>query len=215
MQPGIQRIRVRMRKDPGSIGESSTPAQTTPVETLGATVDARTGLPHESILRPCIDVFFSHIAQFYPSIERKWIESAIASGTMSSFLAIAMCAIASPFVPQPKAIGDQLYERAKQMTIDVISFPSIDICEALLLLAWCAFAKNSDGLCWVSLYCGNPSLSQAILWYGRKNGLGSRLAQGRLAHDESSDNTCSRRRKTTTWANRNLADSACACGPWL
>ncbi|KAK1923891.1 fungal-specific transcription factor domain-containing protein [Papiliotrema laurentii] len=148
MQPGIQRIRVRMRKDPGSIGESSTPAQTTPVETLGATVDARTGLPHESILRPCIDVFFSHIAQFYPSIERKWIESAIASGTMSSFLAIAMCAIASPFVPQPKAIGDQLYERAKQMTIDVISFPSIDICEALLLLAWCAFAKNSDGLCW-------------------------------------------------------------------
>lgn len=153
MQPGVQRVKVKLRRRRSE--QISMPSQpkrdSIPVSRL---IDADTGLPAAFSSGPLLDTFFGHIGQFHPSIQRQNLENWIATGTMSTFLAFSIAAVSAPFVPPgtlPPDASDFFFDKAKSMTVEMISFPSIDVCEACLLLAWCSFARHEDGLCWVRL----------------------------------------------------------------
>jgi hypothetical protein len=174
LQPGIQRVRVRLRvgERQGQISSTLLHHHANAPQEDHPLVDEATGLPSSVFLRAILDAFFENIAQFHPSIQRNWVEESLASGTMSAFLALSIAAVTSPFVAPgqlPSDAGDRFFDRCKEMTVELISFPSIEVCEALLLLAWCAFARNQDGLCWVHPHFGRPrdrayECSNTLVW---------------------------------------------------
>lgn len=169
MQPGVQRVKVRLR-------QTARPEQAVPpvrhapsLASSSRLIDVATGLPTGLIAGPLLDTFFEYIGQFHPSIQRQNLDTWIAAGTMSTFLAFSIAAVSAPFVPAGEIstdASDFFFDKAKSMTVEMLSFPSIDVCEACLLLAWCSFARHEDGLCWVGTLllrvgCGiTPLMSQ-------------------------------------------------------
>ena len=142
-----------------------------PIDTASI-VDDITGLPTSVYFRPLLEAFFANLGQFHPSIQRGRIDQVYKRQKLSRFLALSIAAVAAPFTEQsvlPKGAGDAYFDMAKNMTIESISLPNINVCEGCLLLAWCSFARNEESLCWVSTYIEAvyaDSLA-AILRHGR------------------------------------------------
>jgi hypothetical protein len=78
LQPGLQKISVQLRLPKTDVtneavhetadGEPAAPLQW----------DSQTGLPQPSVYMPLVDAFHQNVGQFFPSIERQAVQTAIA-----------------------------------------------------------------------------------------------------------------------------------------
>ncbi|SJX65408.1 uncharacterized protein SRS1_15679 [Sporisorium reilianum f. sp. reilianum] len=109
--------------------------------------------PRKDILEHLVSLFLSH---FKPSW-CPWMEAdELENGSMPAILANAVCAVAARFSDRPelrkvarKSSGDPFSEMAKILIIPLLSFPSIEVIEALILLSYAEFAAGSDSGLWM------------------------------------------------------------------
>lgn len=119
--------------------------------------DPASGIPVPSILDPLLDLFFEHSSQHYPFINRHTIDQRLQEGTMSEFLLIAICAIASRFHDDPRLVSGPtpadnakvFIEKASSLVVPLLRIPSVDVVAGLLLLATVEFGQNSESGLWM------------------------------------------------------------------
>ncbi|KAJ1035916.1 hypothetical protein NDA13_000572 [Ustilago tritici] len=113
--------------------------------------------PRKDILEHLVSLF---LTQFKPSwcpwMEDDELKNGVEDGSMPAILANAVCAVAARFSNRPelrkvarKSSGDPFSEMAKILIIPLLSFPSIEVIEALILLSYAEFAAGSDSGLWM------------------------------------------------------------------
>lgn len=113
--------------------------------------------PRKDILEHLVSRFLTHFKPSWcPWIEAEELKNGVENGSMPAILANAVCAVAARFSDRPelrkvprKSSGDPFSEMAKILIIPLLSFPSIEVIEALILLSYAEFAAGSDSGLWM------------------------------------------------------------------
>ncbi|CDR99269.1 hypothetical protein [Sporisorium scitamineum] len=113
--------------------------------------------PRKDILDHLVSLFLTHFKPSWcPWMEADELKNGVENGSMPAILANAVCAVAARFSNRPelckvarKASGDPFSEMAKILIIPLLSFPSIEVIEALILLSYAEFAAGSDSGLWM------------------------------------------------------------------
>lgn len=113
--------------------------------------------PRKDILEHLVSLFLTHFKPSWcPWMEADELKNGVENGTMPAILANAVCAVAARFSNRPelckvarKSSGDPFSEMAKVLIIPLLSFPSIEVIEALILLSYAEFAAGSDSGLWM------------------------------------------------------------------
>ncbi|SNX87607.1 uncharacterized protein MEPE_06317 [Melanopsichium pennsylvanicum] len=113
--------------------------------------------PRKDILEHLVSLFLTHFKPSWcPWMEDDELKNGVENGSMPAILANAVCAVAARFsnrselrkVPR-KSSGDPFSEMSKILIIPLLSFPSIEVIEALVLLSYAEFAAGSDSGLWM------------------------------------------------------------------
>lgn len=113
--------------------------------------------PRKDILEHLVSLFLTHFkSSWCPWMEDDELKNGVDNGSMPAILANAVCAVAARFSNRPelrkvprKSSGDPFSEMAKILIIPLLSFPSIEVIEALILLSYAEFAAGSDSGLWM------------------------------------------------------------------
>ncbi|TKY90371.1 hypothetical protein EX895_000369 [Sporisorium graminicola] len=113
--------------------------------------------PRKDILEHLVSLFLTHFKPSWcPWMEADELRNGVESGSMPAILANAVCAVAARFSNRPelrkvarKSSGDPFSEMAKILIIPLLSFPSIEVIEVLILLSYSEFAAGSDSGLWM------------------------------------------------------------------
>ncbi|KAJ9475339.1 C6 transcription factor [Pseudozyma hubeiensis] len=113
--------------------------------------------PRKDILEHLVTLFLTHFKPSWcPWMEADELKNGVENGSMPAILANAVCAVAARFSNRPelrkaprKSSGDPFSEMAKILIIPLLSFPSIEVIEALILLSYSEFAAGSDSGLWM------------------------------------------------------------------
>lgn len=113
--------------------------------------------PRKDILEHLVSLFLTHFKPSWcPWMEDDELKNGVENGSMPAILANAVCAVAARFSNRPelrkvarKSSGDPFSEMAKILIIPLLSFPSIEVIEALILLSYAEFAAGSDSGLWM------------------------------------------------------------------
>lgn len=113
--------------------------------------------PRKDILDHLVSLFLTHFKPSWcPWMEDDELKNGVENGSMPAILANAICAVAARFSNRPelrrvprKSSGDPFSEMAKVLIIPLLSFPSIEVVEALILLSYAEFAAGSDSGLWM------------------------------------------------------------------
>uniref|UniRef100_V5GRX5 Zn(2)-C6 fungal-type domain-containing protein n=1 Tax=Kalmanozyma brasiliensis (strain GHG001) TaxID=1365824 RepID=V5GRX5_KALBG len=113
--------------------------------------------PRKDILEHLVSLFLTHFKPSWcPWMEADELKNSAQNGSMPAILANAVCAVAARFSDRPelrkaprKSSGDPFSEMAKILIIPLLSFPSIEVIEALILLSYAEFAAGSDSGLWM------------------------------------------------------------------
>ncbi|KAJ1018101.1 hypothetical protein NDA16_004968 [Ustilago loliicola] len=113
--------------------------------------------PRKDILEHLVSLFLTHFKPSWcPWMEDDELKNGVENGSMPAILANAVCAVAARFSNRSelrkvarKSSGDPFSEMAKILIIPLLSFPSIEVIEALILLSYAEFAAGSDSGLWM------------------------------------------------------------------
>ncbi|KAN0063875.1 hypothetical protein ACQY0O_003481 [Thecaphora frezii] len=113
--------------------------------------------PRRDILKHLVSLFLSHFKPSWcPWIDAEELRNGAENGTLPAILANAVCAVAARFsdrselrrIPR-KSSGDSFSEMAKILIMPLLSFPSMEVIETLILLSYAEFAAGSDSGLWM------------------------------------------------------------------
>ncbi|PWN51741.1 hypothetical protein IE53DRAFT_37772 [Violaceomyces palustris] len=114
-------------------------------------------LPRSDLLSELLTLFFSHLGDHFPFIERCEVERKILDGEASLISLNAMCSLGCRFSNHPELkmlLGDGLDQdpfmsQAKAMVSSVIASPSRGAIQGLILMAWAEFCSPSRSASWM------------------------------------------------------------------
>ncbi|KDN42740.1 hypothetical protein K437DRAFT_257767 [Tilletiaria anomala UBC 951] len=121
---------------------------------------SRPRYPRKDILAHLGAIFTSHFkSNFFPWLEADELAQGIQSGSLPALLANAICAMTARFSPRPelkrgqlKSAGEPFSDMAKTLIVPMLSWPSFEVIEALVLLSYAEFGAGSDSGLW--MYAG-------------------------------------------------------------
>ncbi|PWN45944.1 hypothetical protein IE81DRAFT_344419 [Ceraceosorus guamensis] len=105
-----------------------------------------------------IPLFIKHFkCNCFPWLNDAELTSQALSGELPAILANAICAVAARFSTRqelvnrgaPKSRGDAFAEMAKTLLIPMLSWPSIDVVETLVILSYAEFGAGADAGLWM------------------------------------------------------------------
>ena len=139
-------------------------------EQLPADLWDAAGMPLPHIREPCLDLFFKHVSQFFPSLSRQRVRERTETETLSAFLVNCACALGARFAegsllkqlildqhdggytansgPLGSAASAPFMAKAQELVIPLLHLPTHDVCTGLLYLAWASYGQNSEAGLW-------------------------------------------------------------------
>ena len=113
--------------------------------------------PRRDILEHLVELFLSHFKPSWcPWMDSNELRTAAENGSMPAVLANSICALSARFSERAElrrhprqSSGEHFSDMAKVLLIPLLSFPSIEVIETLLILSYAEFAAGSDSGLWM------------------------------------------------------------------
>ncbi|CAO1624672.1 unnamed protein product [Jaminaea pallidilutea] len=114
-------------------------------------------MPRQDILLHLCELFIKQFrTNLCPWIIEEELLKSVRNGTMASILANSICAMTARFSDwtdlkrkAPKGAGEPFSEMAKTLLVPMLSWPSLDVIEALIILSYAEFGAGSDSGLWM------------------------------------------------------------------
>ncbi|PWN28388.1 hypothetical protein BDZ90DRAFT_146931 [Jaminaea rosea] len=118
---------------------------------------SRPRYPRKDILLHLSELFVKYFrTHLCPWIIEEELLKSVQDGTMPSILANSICAMTARFSDwaelkrkPPKSVGECFSEMAKTLIVPMLSWPSLDVIEALIILSYAEFGAGSDSGLWM------------------------------------------------------------------
>lgn len=160
MHPGINKIGLKLSRRPvGSSPYATAPQPQTDalaaeeyISPWPSELFDDSGMPLPHISARLFELFFTHMAQHFPSVSRKRMNERFESGTMSQFLANCICALGARFseeaVQNPAKACAPFIAKAQELVTPLLHLPTSDVCSGLLFLSWACYGQGSESGLW-------------------------------------------------------------------
>ncbi|KAG8745571.1 hypothetical protein FRC10_007749 [Ceratobasidium sp. 414] len=117
---------------------------------------ARPRYPNPKYLGHLASLFFDHLACHFPFLDRTQVMAQITDGTLPAILANCLAALAVRFsnrkdlLKGPRHLAGEAYcDMAKLLVVHMLSWPSVEVLQALVLIAWSEFGSGRDSGLWM------------------------------------------------------------------
>ncbi|QRV87544.1 ubiquinol-cytochrome C reductase complex 14kD subunit [Ceratobasidium sp. AG-Ba] len=117
---------------------------------------ARPRYPNPKYLGHLASLFFDHLACHFPFLDRSQVMAQITDGTLPAILANCLAALAVRFsnrkdlLKGPRHLAGEAYcDMAKLLVVHMLSWPSVEVLQALVLIAWSEFGSGRDSGLWM------------------------------------------------------------------
>ncbi|CAE6418786.1 unnamed protein product [Rhizoctonia solani] len=117
---------------------------------------ARPRYPNPKYLTHLANLFFDHLACHFPFLDRAQVMAQITDGTLPAILANCLAALAVRFsnrkelLKGPRHLAGEAYcDMAKLLVVHMLSWPSVEVLQALVLIAWSEFGSGRDSGLWM------------------------------------------------------------------
>ncbi|KAF8760221.1 Fungal specific transcription factor domain [Rhizoctonia solani] len=117
---------------------------------------ARPRYPNPKYLTHLANLFFDHLACHFPFLDRTQVMAQITDGTLPAILANCLAALAVRFsnrkelLKGPRHLAGEAYcDMAKLLVVHMLSWPSVEVLQALVLIAWSEFGSGRDSGLWM------------------------------------------------------------------
>ncbi|KAG8678889.1 hypothetical protein FRC09_019443, partial [Ceratobasidium sp. 395] len=117
---------------------------------------ARPRYPNSKYLGHLANLFFDHLACHFPFLDRTQVMAQITDGTLPAILANCLAALAVRFsnrkdlLKGPRHLAGEAYcDMAKLLVVHMLSWPSVEVLQALVLIAWSEFGSGRDSGLWM------------------------------------------------------------------
>ncbi|KAG9102690.1 hypothetical protein FRC06_001437 [Ceratobasidium sp. 370] len=117
---------------------------------------ARPRYPNPKYLGHLANLFFDHLACHFPFLDRAQVMAQITDGTLPAILANCLAALAVRFsnrkdlLKGPRHLAGEAYcDMAKLLVVHMLSWPSVEVLQALVLIAWSEFGSGRDSGLWM------------------------------------------------------------------
>ncbi|KAG9123135.1 hypothetical protein FRC07_000189 [Ceratobasidium sp. 392] len=117
---------------------------------------ARPRYPNPKYLGHLANLFFDHLACHFPFLDRTQVMAQITDGTLPAILANCLAALAVRFsnrkdlLKGPRHLAGEAYcDMAKLLVVHMLSWPSVEVLQALVLIAWSEFGSGRDSGLWM------------------------------------------------------------------
>ncbi|KAG8928943.1 hypothetical protein FRC01_005150 [Tulasnella sp. 417] len=113
--------------------------------------------PSSKYLPHLAGLFFDHLACHFPFLDRKEVMQAVETETLPAVLANCIAALACRFSENPELLkagkravaGEAFADMAKLLVVHMLSWPSVEVVQTLVLLAWAEFGSGRDSGLWM------------------------------------------------------------------
>lgn len=112
--------------------------------------------PNPKYLGHLANLFFDHLACHFPFLDRAQVMAQITDGTLPAILANCLAALAVRFsnrrdlLKGPRHLAGEAYcDMAKLLVVHMLSWPSVEVLQALVLIAWSEFGSGRDSGLWM------------------------------------------------------------------
>ncbi|KAG8893767.1 hypothetical protein FRC00_010081, partial [Tulasnella sp. 408] len=155
--PYSQRVHPENNLFFSSIQETGTASISTSSATTGLFDPHRPRYPSSKYLPVLAGLFFDHLACHFPFLDRKEVIQAVESETLPAVLANCIAALACRFMENPELLkagkravaGEAFADMAKLLVVHMLSWPSVEVVQTLVLLAWAEFGSGRDSGLWM------------------------------------------------------------------
>ncbi|KAG8762808.1 hypothetical protein FRC11_007682 [Ceratobasidium sp. 423] len=117
---------------------------------------ARPRYPNPKYLTHLANLFFDHLACHFPFLDRTQVMAQITDGTLPAILANCLAALAVRFSNRKELLkgsrhlaGEAYCDMAKLLVVHMLSWPSVEVLQALVLIAWSEFGSGRDSGLWM------------------------------------------------------------------
>ncbi|KAF8335379.1 fungal-specific transcription factor domain-containing protein [Cantharellus anzutake] len=113
--------------------------------------------PSSEFLMHLITLFFDRMACHFPFLKRETIVAKVREGSLSAILANCICGLAARFSDKERLLvggsrgsaGEPYCDMAKSLLVHMLSWPSLEILQSLILIAWAEFGSGRDSGLWM------------------------------------------------------------------
>ncbi|KAG8969247.1 hypothetical protein FRC03_003772 [Tulasnella sp. 419] len=116
----------------------------------------RTRYPSSVHLPHLAGLFFDHMSCHFPFLDRAEVMRAVEDETLPAVLANVLAALACRFSDRPELLkgkrqiaGEAYADMAKLLIVHMLSWPSLEVLQALILLSWAEFGGGRDSGLWM------------------------------------------------------------------
>ncbi|KZT34149.1 hypothetical protein SISSUDRAFT_1053275 [Sistotremastrum suecicum HHB10207 ss-3] len=108
--------------------------------------------PAPHLMDHLVELFFTHLGCHFPFLDHDSIVERVKSGTLPAILANGIAALSSRFSDRPELInnclpyaaGEPFSHMAKLLVVPMMSWPSVEVLHALVLIAWAEYGSARD-----------------------------------------------------------------------
>ncbi|KAG8906055.1 hypothetical protein FRB99_007712 [Tulasnella sp. 403] len=138
--------------------EATTTTNSPPSSNTSGWFDAqRPRYPSSKYLPHLAELFFDHLACHFPFLDREEVMEAVGNGTLPAVLANCIASLACRFSDCPDLIkggkrsvaGEAFTDMSKLLIVHKLSWPSVEVVQALVLTAWAEFGSGRDSGLWM------------------------------------------------------------------
>ncbi|KAG8982646.1 hypothetical protein FRB90_006656, partial [Tulasnella sp. 427] len=113
--------------------------------------------PSSKYLPHLTGLFFDHLACHFPFLVRKEVTEAVENETLPAVLANCIASLACRFSENPELLkagkravaGEAFADMAKLLVVHMLSWPSVEVVQTLVLIAWSEFGSGRDSGLWM------------------------------------------------------------------